>query len=246
MERIQEHQHQSSLLGLACPRCGWVANAGSGGAPTDAVAEGAAQEEERRELAENVALLEATIEQLKKEALTDPLTGLFNRRSLWEQLRHEVDAAELSQKSFSALFLDIDHFKKLNDTYGHLTGDLVLRQVAHLLRGHLRVGDTVAPLDADMAMLARFGGEEFVVVLPATAIEAAMVVGDRLRGLVRDMVFHSVDRRPLPPVTVSIGVAQYDFVVDCWDFEGVLDRADNALYEAKEAGRDCVRARRVA
>jgi diguanylate cyclase (GGDEF)-like protein len=182
------------------------------------------------------------VEQLERQAMTDPLTGLRNRRSLWEQLSLQVDRAEATSQSFSVLFVDIDHFKRINDTWGHITGDMVLRQVAQLLRADLRVGDVVVPVGTDDVTLARFGGEEFVVVLPETSLDGGVVVAERLRGVISSIAFHSADRRPLPPVTVSAGVASYDFDLDCFDFEGVLDRADQALYAAKAAGRDCVRA----
>lgn len=183
-------------------------------------------------LGERVAMLE-------QQALTDPLTGLGNRRSLWDQLAHEVQQAEITERPFSILFVDIDHFKRVNDSYGHMTGDIVLRQVAQLLRSDLRSCDVVVPVDAGTITLARFGGEEFVIVLPDTPIKGALVVAERIRALIGESAFHSSDRRPLHQVTVSVGVAQYTSEIDSFDFEGVIERADSALYEAKEGGRDC-------
>lgn len=242
-----QHPEATSAGPAPCPRCGWhrvaALNASAAESPEALIEE---LSYEKRALLETVAELERAVTQLRRDALTDPLTGLSNRRSLWSQLRLEVEAAESQQVPFCLLFVDIDHFKRLNDGFGHLSGDLVLRQLAELLRGHLRGSDVVAARDGEGAMLARYGGEEFVVVLGSLGMDDAIGVAERLRELVRSVPFHSSDRRALPTMTVSVGVAEYDFVEDSWDFEGVLDRADAALYDAKNAGRDCVRARRVA
>lgn len=204
----------------------------------------AALDEAERQIEEKDAEREALSDRvatLERQALTDPLTGLGNRRSLWDQLAHEVQQAEITERPFSILFVDIDHFKRVNDVYGHMTGDIVLRQVAQLLRSDLRSCDVIVPVDAGTITLARFGGEEFVVVLPDTPLEGALVVAERVRALIGEIAFHSSDRRPLHQVTVSVGVAQYTSEIDSFDFEGVLERADSALYAAKEGGRNCVR-----
>jgi diguanylate cyclase (GGDEF)-like protein len=163
------------------------------------------------------AQLVAEVERL---ATTDSLTGLANRRVLEETLLRETGRAERSGAPLSVLVVDADHFKAVNDTYGHQTGDDVLRHVAAVLRRESRAGD----------LAARYGGEEFVVVLPECSLEEALAAAERLR-------------RAMPegaPVafTVSIGVATAP--QHAADAEGLVARADAALYRAKRGGRNRV------
>jgi diguanylate cyclase (GGDEF)-like protein len=162
---------------------------------------------------------------VQHDAETDSLTGQPNRRALDELLRQQVQVAAASGRAFSVLLLDIDHFKLVNDTHGHGTGDAALRAFAERVREHLRQGDTCA----------RYGGEEFVVVLPGTTLAAALEVAERLRQGVADASLMSV---PLVRATVSIGAAQH---VAGETVEQLLARADSAVYAAKRGGRNQVR-----
>lgn len=169
--------------------------------------------------------LDAVVAQAQEVAQTDPLTFLFNRRAIARELQDEVLRAERYGSMLSVSILDVDHFKSVNDTYGHAVGDEVLRQVAHRLRDGIRHPDIVG----------RYGGEEFIILLPNSDLHAAGEQADRLCRQVREMVIpvkeHDIQ------VTLSIGVAQLKIGEDTW--ESLLNRADNAMYEAKDRGRDC-------
>ncbi|MDK9716365.1 MAG: diguanylate cyclase [Trichlorobacter sp.] len=158
---------------------------------------------------------------------TDHLTGLFNRRFLMEALDKEVQRARRKDGQVALLLLDIDHFKRVNDTHGHLQGDVVLQKVALHIQKELRSYDIAA----------RYGGEEFVAVLPDTSLKEAFNVADRIRLSVQGMRFAGslADER----VTVSLGVAL--FPSPCFDdIDGLLRASDEALYQAKERGRNRV------
>lgn len=159
-------------------------------------------------------------------SLRDPLTGVGNRRALEQALALETSRAERTGESLCALMADIDHFKRVNDTYGHEAGDKVLAAFGDLLRRQTRATDVVA----------RFGGEEFVVLMPHTDIERATDTAERIREALASSRFE-----PLPgPVTVSVGVAE---LAADESGESLLRRADMALYEAKQSGRNRVVAR---
>ncbi|MFN0119082.1 MAG: diguanylate cyclase [Blastocatellia bacterium] len=159
----------------------------------------------------------------------DDLTLLYNRRHLDERLREEVSMARRDGFPLSVMMLDIDHFKRLNDTYGHKAGDIVLRECAIAIRNTLRHGEIVA----------RYGGEEFTVILRDNA-RAAQKVADRLLRTVAALSFPQFDRESQPlRVTVSIGVAE--FPLNGQTAEDVLKAADFALYRAKDTGRNCVK-----
>jgi len=158
---------------------------------------------------------------------TDHLTGLFNRRFLMEVLDKEVQRARRKDGQVALLLLDIDHFKRVNDTHGHLQGDVVLQKVALHIQKELRSYDTAA----------RYGGEEFVAVLPDTSLKEAFNVADRIRLSVQGMRF--AGSLANEQVTVSLGVAL--FPSPCFDdIDGLLRAADEALYQAKERGRNRV------
>ena len=148
---------------------------------------------------------------------TDPLTGVANRRALEDTLNSQFAMKQRYDSSFTLAMFDIDHFKKVNDTQGHLQGDRTLQEVARLLDDSARETDIVA----------RYGGEEFVVVMPQTSIEGAAVFADRIRARIAEKL----------PVTVSGGVTG---VLQCDTAESLVARADKALYEAKTAGRNRV------
>jgi len=161
-------------------------------------------------------------------ATTDPLTQLFNRRAFLERLNVELDRARRYGHSLSLLVVDVDHFKAINDTAGHLVGDRVLGELGAVLSSTVRAVDVVA----------RYGGEEFVVLLPETTLDGGVAFAERLRELLECKRFTG---RPELPVqlTVSVGVASYpDSHVHSAD--DLFARADEALYRAKQAGRNQV------
>jgi diguanylate cyclase (GGDEF)-like protein len=162
-------------------------------------------------------------EELETLSVTDGLTGLHNRRRLMESLTDEVRRSQRLKHTFSVLMVDVDHFKKYNDTFGHLAGDGVLARVAALLREATREVDDVA----------RYGGEEFLVMLPETGMVEALEIAERVRARVAAEVF------PGRRITVSIGVSEFPLYGNTP--EQVIAAADEALYEAKREGRDRVR-----
>lgn len=166
-------------------------------------------------------------EQLAKEATTDPLTGLPNKRALNRALNRDLASAARSGDPVSILVVDIDHFKRFNDDFGHSTGDEVLQLVGNLLAGCMRGGDYPA----------RFGGEEFVVVLPSTDIAGARLAGERVRKAI-EMMQHP--NPAVPNITASIGIATISGPDCASRAQELFDTADTALYSAKAAGRNRV------
>lgn len=173
-------------------------------------------------------ITERRLAELRLEALaaTDALTGLMNRRRFFQRLEAEVARAARFSRPLSVAMVDVDHFKRVNDTYGHATGDAVLRAVAQTLREALRAMDAVG----------RVGGEEFAVLLPETGLEAAAGVLERIRQAVAGLEVMAADGRQVR-VTVSAGVAAWQAGEEA---EAALRRADAALYAAKSAGRNRV------
>ena len=167
---------------------------------------------------------------LEALATTDPLTRVLNRRALLDRLGTEVDRARRYDSSLTLLLLDVDHFKQINDTAGHLAGDSVLRQLGALLEDAMRNVDIVA----------RYGGEEFVAILPETSTEGGVVFAERLRERIAGQSFDVGAVRPVH-LTVSVGIASFPSarVVTT---EDLFARADEALYRAKSGGRNQVRA----
>lgn len=165
--------------------------------------------------------------QTQEEARTDALAGLDNRREFQRRLDEEIERALRHDRPLSLLMLDLDHFKRVNDTYGHTAGDEVLRAVAARIRVEIRPTDRAA----------RYGGEEFTAILPETPAEGARVVAERVRRAVAGAPFRLLDGREIE-LTVSIGVSCYPD--DANDSQGVVEHADQALYAAKEAGRNRV------
>jgi len=185
-------------------------------------------------LAERVANMEQEaqgyrehLEVQRQKALIDPLTGLPNRAAWSERLDHEVNIWHQRGNSLSLAMLDLDHFKRINDGYGHLAGDKVLKIIANVLRKRLRPGDFIA----------RFGGEEFVLLMPDSSLADALAVGGMLRAAIEACPFH-FKGEPVT-ITVSMGVAQFQ---PGERSELALKRADEALYRAKAAGRNQVQA----
>jgi two-component system, cell cycle response regulator len=160
-------------------------------------------------------------------ALTDGLTGLYNRRYFTAHLEGLMTRIADGAQAAAVLMLDVDFFKKINDTYGHAAGDTVLREVAHRLARNVRSFDLVA----------RYGGEEFVVVMPETTLPIAAMVAERLRNAVADKPIALPERSSEISVTISIGIAIVEERGD--SATASLSRADAALYEAKANGRNC-------
>lgn len=183
---------------------------------------------ELREQARNIALnLEALFEHNSQmDAGRDVLTHLLNRKFLPVVLSQEVAYARESNTTFSVLTLDIDHFKRINDTWGHESGDLVLQQISTMLSNNSRGGDYVF----------RMGGEEFLVILVDTSAVAALRMAEKLRAQVARDPFTIAQNEQLP-ITISIGVATFDGHPD---YQRVLRQSDEALYAAKNRGRNCV------
>lgn len=161
-------------------------------------------------------------------AVTDSLTGLYNRRYLQTHLDNMITRAQREGKPISVMMMDIDHFKSVNDTHGHSSGDVVLREFAARVQRCIR----------GMDLAARFGGEEFVVVMPDTDMELAAGVAERLRDMVSESAMHDPEAGIDIPVTVSIGVA--GITGPHGGSDDLLRSADEALYEAKHKGRDRV------
>jgi two-component system cell cycle response regulator len=164
-------------------------------------------------------------------AVTDPLTGLHNRRYMAGQLSALVKRAAHGGDPVAALLIDIDHFKRLNDTFGHDLGDAVLREFATRLATNVRAID----------LPCRYGGEEFVVIMPGTSLDAAEIVAERIRSQVAAAPFHIAGAREALTVTISVGVACIDGPSDTP--EAMLKRADEGVYAAKARGRNQVVAR---
>jgi diguanylate cyclase (GGDEF)-like protein len=165
-------------------------------------------------------------EEVQSLALTDPLTGLQNRRSVFELGRIEFSRARRMQRPFSCMMLDLDHFKQVNDQFGHQAGDQILQDFATRCLNSVRDGDLVG----------RYGGEEVIILLPETDREIAMQVAERLATAVAEKPFKTIDSEIF--VTVSIGVAALDENIP--HFEALIARADQALYMAKHKGRNRV------
>jgi diguanylate cyclase (GGDEF)-like protein len=165
----------------------------------------------------------------ERESLSDPLTGLANRRFLQEILLRELRRAQRSNQPFALMIVDIDHFKVVNDTYGHNAGDEMLEQLAGIMLSSVRATDFVV----------RYGGEEFVILLPETRLADAQQVAEKLRKTIGESVMESTAKPGvILTCTVSAGVSMYP--VDAASGEGLILKADKALYFAKQHGRNRV------
>ncbi|GHA10370.1 GGDEF domain-containing protein [Devosia pacifica] len=177
---------------------------------------------------EDIAVLQRDLDDVRRESLTDQLTNIANRKNFDNTLDAAVKRAHLEERPLALLLIDIDHFKKFNDTYGHQTGDQVLRLVAMTLKANVKNRDTAA----------RYGGEEFAAILPATNLRGAKALAEQLRMAVhgKELLKRSTQEK-LGRITVSIGVAtlRRDDTP-----QSIVERADQCLYAAKGAGRDCV------
>ena len=178
------------------------------------------------QVAQRTAELEAALVEIRALTVTDSLTGCHNRRFLDERLLAEVLRAQRSRHPLAVIMADIDHFKAVNDRFGHAAGDQVLRGLCRIFLGEMR---------ARIDWVARYGGEEFVIVLPDTTAAGAATIAERLRGAVEAAAFDHADQ-PMR-VTASFGIAECR---DTDDAVSLLARADAMLYRAKAAGRNCV------
>lgn len=172
--------------------------------------------------------LREELDRTRQQATTDALTGLFNRHGFETSLQLSCTEASHRKSPLSLLIIDIDHFKHINDTYGHLSGDKVLRNVGTILSANIKGKDTVG----------RFGGEEFAVILPGTTLENARQLGEILRlNIERSKLRSTANAEEIVQVTVSVGVTEY---VHGELSEDLVRRADDAMYESKRAGRNRV------
>lgn len=170
--------------------------------------------------------LKQSEERYRLLSVTDPLTGLFNSRHLLERLQAECERAQRYRRPLSLLVIDADHFKQINDTWGHLDGDKVLQALARVIRAGLRRSDIAF----------RYGGEEFVVLMPEAALPAAAALGERLRRAFAAEQVSSSGGENIR-CTISVGVAEYRSGEDGSE---LIRRADAATYAAKDKGRNCV------
>ncbi|MDW8136585.1 MAG: GGDEF domain-containing protein [Thermodesulfobacterium sp.] len=175
-----------------------------------------------RELAKKNVQLSEALKTIKKINNTDPLTGILNRRAFLKILKREISLAKRHNLPLSLVMIDIDYFKKINDTYGHETGDYVLKSITKVIKKSIRQED----------LFARLGGEEFVLLLPHTNMEAAYKMSERLRQTIEKRQFKRIREK----ITASFGITEFSPLDN---FRLFLKRADEALYEAKKRGRNC-------
>ncbi len=165
--------------------------------------------------------------ELQRLATTDSLTGIHNRRYWLQRAEIEVAQARRQQSALSMVMFDIDHFKHINDAFGHPSGDRVLVRLCQVVQAELRLGDTFA----------RIGGEEFMLLLPQSDLTHALQVAQRVRARLEALELSAIDHRPLR-FTASFGVVAFN--PQCNTVEALMTGADSALYRAKHAGRNCV------
>lgn len=183
-----------------------------------------AMAEEMTETRQALVRMQRELARAREEASQDALTGLHNRRVFDAALAEEIE----SDRPFVLIMMDVDHFKRMNDKFGHLIGDRVLRQLARVVKGRVRTSDVVA----------RYGGEEFAIILPETVLADGVKVAEKLRLAIEGLKLRKRDDNlPLPKVTASFGVAEYDGEELA---ESLTHRADEALYRAKAEGRNRV------
>ena len=177
---------------------------------------------------QNILQIISLQEKLACKANTDELTGIPNRRHFFDILVREVLAAKINAKPLSVMMMDLDHFKSINDTYGHVAGDMVLRQMGKILK------ENIYPLD----VAARYGGEEFILLMPNTCSEKAMQAAEKLRKII-DQWQWDIGGDKTVSITISLGVISTDSN-NLTGHEELVEKADEALYTAKQNGRNCV------
>lgn len=177
---------------------------------------------------DDIAALQRDLDEVRRESMLDPLTKIFNRKCFDEGLAQAMIEARRSGEPLSLMLVDIDHFKRFNDTYGHQTGDQVLRLVAMTLKSNIKGKD----------LAARYGGEEFVAILPSTDLDGAVIVADNIRKAIqaKELLKRSTNEK-LGRITASFGVAVF---ANDDTASSLIERADRCLYAAKHAGRNRV------
>ncbi|NUM45808.1 MAG: diguanylate cyclase [Anaerolineales bacterium] len=176
---------------------------------------------------EDITLRKQAEEELKRLATLDPLTEIFNRRHFFKLAEIVFEQAKRYRRQLSLLMIDADHFKQINDQYGHATGDQVLQTLAQYLEHLIRKAD----------LLGRYGGEEFVIILPETSLQSAYQAGERFLKFLQQNPIQT--QRKAIPLTLSIGIATYNPDTTP-SLDKLVDQADQALYMAKQAGRNCI------
>jgi diguanylate cyclase (GGDEF)-like protein/PAS domain S-box-containing protein len=185
-----------------------------------------------QELEKRIEEIQILQHQLREESIRDPLTNLYNRRYLEDSLQREFARAHRDEYPISVIMADIDHFKRVNDTYGHSVGDEVLQQLSQILLTSFRLEDIIC----------RYGGEEFIIVMPSTTVETAFIRTENFRDTLEKTTMEISGQKV--QITLSAGVAVYP--LDGSSVEDVINAADRALYQAKSAGRNQVVAVRQA
>jgi diguanylate cyclase len=188
----------------------------------------ASLQEQLRQATDEIDQLKTKMVQYREESLIDPLTRIYNRRGFSEELETAIKESTASGTTLCVIIADIDHFKKVNDTYGHIVGDNVLRIVSKTIKESIKGKD----------LIARVGGEEFALLLPDTPFEGAMAVAENLRSIFNQLDLRKKDSRAsIGKISLSFGVACYmaDEVA-----ESFIKRADEALYYSKKSGRNKV------
>ncbi|MBW2427212.1 MAG: diguanylate cyclase [Deltaproteobacteria bacterium] len=223
---LREEGRERSLIVKAAPVIDAHGRAKGAIATFDDVTE---LEEKSAELERALIALEKTQDEIRLQneelqvlAKRDPLTGVSNRRFFLEHAEREFERARIDDTSLSCIMADLDDFKSINDTHGHLEGDDVIRRVAEVLKAEVRETDWIC----------RYGGEEFCIALRGVDADQALVIAERMRSRVSAPAFARV------PITVSLGVSAMEFGAK--SFEAMIREADEALYASKQAGRDCV------
>ncbi len=171
--------------------------------------------------------MSTVLKELKNQAMHDGMTGLLNYKFFKKRLAEEIERSNRYKNSITLLFLDLDKFKRINDTYGHLFGDFVLKETCKIIEQNVRNIDIVS----------RYGGEEFCVLLVNAKKDDCFNTADRIRSQIEDHKY--TDGKISEKMTISIGMAEYP--KDSKDLDGFIKYADDAMYQAKKTGRNCIR-----